>query len=55
MAVEHHPDKGGDEAKSKEIGEAYSTLSNPTKRHEYDMELNGPRFDHMFTEDTFRV
>jgi len=53
MAVEHHPDKGGDEAKFKQIGEAYSTLSNPQKRHEYDMELNAPRFDQMFNEDVF--
>jgi molecular chaperone DnaJ len=35
-AVEHHPDKGGDEAKFKEISEAYETLSDETKRGEYD-------------------
>jgi molecular chaperone DnaJ len=35
-AVQHHPDKGGDEAKFKEISEAYETLSDETKRGEYD-------------------
>jgi molecular chaperone DnaJ len=35
-AVEHHPDKGGDEAKFKEIGEAYEVLSSPEKRQRYD-------------------
>jgi molecular chaperone DnaJ len=35
-AVEHHPDKGGDETKFKEISEAYDTLSDETKRGEYD-------------------
>jgi molecular chaperone DnaJ len=36
LSMEHHPDKGGDEEKFKEISEAYSTLSNPEKRAEYD-------------------
>jgi molecular chaperone DnaJ len=36
-AVEHHPDKGGDEAKFREAAEAYETLSDDNKRREYDM------------------
>ena len=36
LAQKHHPDKGGDEAKFKEITEAYSTLSDEKKRREYD-------------------
>lgn len=36
LAQKHHPDKGGDEAKFKEITEAYSTLSDKKKRREYD-------------------
>ncbi len=36
LAHKHHPDKGGDEAKFKEINEAYQTLSNTEKRAQYD-------------------
>ncbi|NQV88376.1 MAG: molecular chaperone DnaJ [Parcubacteria group bacterium] len=37
LAHEHHPDKkGGNEAKFKEINEAYSVLSDDKKRSEYD-------------------
>ncbi len=37
LAVQHHPDKeGGDEAKFKEINEAYEVLKDPGKRQRYD-------------------
>ncbi|MGE5540906.1 MAG: molecular chaperone DnaJ [Bacillota bacterium] len=36
LAQTHHPDKGGDEAKFKEITEAYSVLGDDRKRREYD-------------------
>jgi len=37
LAHKHHPDKkGGDEAKFKEINEAYQTLSDDQKRSQYD-------------------
>lgn len=35
-AKEHHPDKGGDEKKFKEINNAYETLSDDGKRANYD-------------------
>ncbi len=37
LAHQHHPDKGGgDEAKFKEVNEAYQVLSNKEKRSQYD-------------------
>tara|TARA_Y100000592_G_scaffold55221_1_gene86905 strand:+ start:1241 stop:2110 length:870 start_codon:yes stop_codon:yes gene_type:complete len=36
LAKTHHPDRGGDEAKFKEINEAHDTLKNSQKRHDYD-------------------
>ena len=36
LAHKHHPNKGGDEAKMKEINEAYSVLGNAEKRKQYD-------------------
>jgi molecular chaperone DnaJ len=35
-AVEHHPDRGGDEAKFKEVNEAYDVLKDADKRKRYD-------------------
>lgn len=36
LAHEHHPDKGGDPSKFKDINEAYQVLSDPKKRQMYD-------------------
>lgn len=35
-AIEHHPDRGGDEAKFKELNEAYEILKDTDKRKRYD-------------------
>jgi molecular chaperone DnaJ len=35
-AVEHHPDRGGDEVKFKELNEAYEVLKDTDKRKRYD-------------------
>ena len=36
MAVEHHPDRGGNEAQFKEVSEAYEVLKDDSKRKRYD-------------------
>lgn len=61
LANQHHPDKGGDQARFKDISVAYDNLSDPQKRAEYDqqrMYSGGPHvqfstggfdpFGHMF-------
>ncbi|MBQ9059431.1 MAG: DnaJ domain-containing protein [Atopobiaceae bacterium] len=40
LAQKYHPDAGGDEAKFKEVSEAYDTLSDDKKRREYDTLLS---------------
>lgn len=37
MAMKHHPDRGGDEKKFKEVEEAYRILSDPQKKQMVDM------------------
>lgn len=44
LAHQHHPDKGGDEKKFKEISEAYQVLSDKEKRAQYDR--FGQGFEH---------
>lgn len=36
LAHQHHPDKGGDDVKFKEVNEAYQVLGNKEKREQYD-------------------
>lgn len=36
LAVQHHPDRGGDEAAFKEVNEAYEVLKDDAKRKRYD-------------------
>ena len=41
-AIEHHPDKGGDEEVFKKISQAYDTLGDENKRRSYDNQKNNP-------------
>ena len=43
-ALLHHPDKGGDPEKFKEIQTSYETLMDPIQRHQYDMDLSGTNY-----------
>jgi len=47
LANKHHPDKGGDQAKFKDISVAYDTLSDPNKRAQYDQERQFANNPHM--------
>ena len=52
LAAQHHPDRGGDAEKFKEVAEAYSTLSDNRKRQEYHARRQNPM--HGFSmEDLF--
>lgn len=58
LAIKHHPDKGGDEKVFQDISNAYSVLSDPKKKQQYDMtgseqpQMNMPHahdiFQHFF-------
>jgi len=59
LASQHHPDKGGDKAKFQDIQVAYDTLSDTTKRQQYDNpapqgfpQQGGvpPGFEHIFSQ-----
>jgi len=55
LANKHHPDKGGDQAKFKDISVAYDNLGDPQKRAEYDQQRqfgNGQQF-HFNTGNPF--
>lgn len=48
LAMKHHPDRGGDQAKFQEVQEAYDVLSNPQKKAEWQHHRRGGGFQHPF-------
>jgi curved DNA-binding protein len=48
LANQHHPDKGGDQAKFKDISVAYDTLSDANKKAEYDQQRMYGNSTHSF-------
>ena len=48
LAMKHHPDRGGDQAKFKDISAAYETLSDPQKKADYDQQRAGGFRQHRF-------
>ena len=53
LAAQHHPDRGGDAEKFKEVAEAYSILSDDQKRREYHARQNPQQGFGMNFEDVF--
>ena len=59
IAKKEHPDRGGNEVKFKEANEAYDTLKDTKKRHEYDtvrkygQSMGGQGGNFHFTSDDF--
>ena len=55
MAMKHHPDRGGDQAKFKEISSAYEALSDPEKRRMIDagIDPNQQGFHHQGQQNPF--
>jgi len=54
LANKHHPDKGGDQARFKDISVAYDNLSDPQKKAEYDNQrMHGGQQFHFHTGNPF--
>jgi curved DNA-binding protein len=53
MAMKHHPDRGGDANKFKEIEEAYRTLSDPQKKQMFDSGIDPNRQGGGFNQGPF--
>lgn len=55
LAMQHHPDRGGDQTTFQQINEAYETLRDPAKRKRYDspqskINMNSQNFEDVFSE-----
>lgn len=60
LAMQHHPDRGGDQATFQQINKAYEILSDPDKRRDYDnpgvrININGFPSDGMDLNSIFEM
>ena len=55
LALKHHPDRGGDENKFKEISEAYEVLSDQNKKRQYDRNHNTHNFSNSFNSNPMNM
>ena len=56
LVVQHHPDKGGNTTKFREIQMAYETLSSPQRRQQYDLMNHYERYQlHQLLQEYFDV
>lgn len=55
LARVHHPDRGGDEAKFKEIQEAYDILSDDDKKRMYDSDIDFDQHQQQQHDENFTV
>ena len=46
LAMKHHPDRGGDQSVFQDVQEAYSTLSDPNKRAQWDQQRHFQQHGH---------
>jgi molecular chaperone DnaJ len=53
LALEHHPDKGGNEDTFKKISEAYDVIGDESKRNQYDNQRRNPFGQHGSIFDEF--
>lgn len=53
LAMKHHPDRGGDEKKFKEITQAYEVLSDPAKKQMLDSGRDPRQQSHGFNQGPF--
>ena len=55
LSLQHHPDRGGDSEKFKDINEEYQTLGDKQKKAEYDNRGKSPFSQNMNGMNAFKI